>query len=174
MAGGNQVHILNHADRSKFILLGPVRPISRINFMSVISDFMELYKDQSYDRINNPNQLPIIDLLPIGISWSGGCSKIRLDFINVATVCPLSDMSGIAIVEMDNAQINKRANAYIVNADGDIRFDIKLPTWAANGIFYDVYYIGDDLCFFFYSDNYDYRMIIDTDSGIIKDILKSR
>jgi hypothetical protein len=142
--------------------------------MSVISDFIELFKDQNYDRINNPNQLPIIDLLPIGISWSDGCNKVRLDFKNGAAVCPLSDISGIAIVEMDNAQTCKRANAYIVNADGGIRSEIKLPTWAANGRFYDVYYIGHDLCFFFYADNYDYRMIIDTDNGIIKDILKSR
>lgn len=143
--------------------------------MTVISNYLEHYRDQNYDRTNNPRQLPIKELLPIGLSWSAGNQTYRLDFQNGAVVHPLSDMSGIAVIEMERDQQGKSSCAYIINADGSLRFEIKLPELTlSNGKFYDVYYIGNDLCFFFYSDNEDFRMIYDSEKGIVKDILQSR
>ena len=143
--------------------------------MPMITEFKEFFKDQNYDRTNNPKQLPINDLLPIGISWSVENNTYRLDLKNGAIVHLLSDMSGIAIVEMENEQLGEVSRACIINACGNVRFEIQLPAWAiANGRFYDVYYIENDLCFFFFSNNEDYRMIVDAENGNIKDVLKSR
>ncbi|HCJ56248.1 MAG TPA: hypothetical protein DHV55_01810 [Clostridiaceae bacterium] len=80
-------------------------------------------------------------------------------------------MTGIAIIELENSYSNNNTQAYVVNADGNMRFRIELPSWTiADGEFYDVYYIDSDLCFFFYAKNEDYRMIIDTENGTIKNI----
>jgi len=143
--------------------------------MQLINNFMEVFKDQNYDRINNPNKLPIKDLLPTGIYWSIGNTTHTIVFESCAVVRLLSDMSGIAIVEIENETLVKQAHAYIINADGTKRFEIQLPAWATeDGRFNDVYYIGNDLCFFFFANHEDYRMIVDAGNGNIKDILISR
>jgi len=137
--------------------------------LGVISGYKELFKDQNYDRINNPKYLSVKEMLPIGAEWFVGNKQFRIEFKDSAVLCLLSDMSGIAVVEFHGSN----SKAYIINSDGTKRFEIKLPAEYSAPHFYDVYYINGDLYFFFY-DKEDYRALVDVDSGNIKDISISR
>jgi hypothetical protein len=92
-----------------------------------IDKFTEQFKDQGYNRKNNPKRLPIKELLPIGASWFVGNKQIKITFHDYGIVCLLSDMSGIAVVEFHDSTTGK-AKAYILNADGTTRFNIRPPT----------------------------------------------
>ena len=87
-------------------------------------------------------------------------------------MCLLSDMSGIAVVEFDSDE-RKGGKAYIINSDGTKRFDIQIPAEYSAPHFYDVYYIGDDLYFFFY-DKEDFRVRVDVNTGEVININISR
>jgi hypothetical protein len=137
--------------------------------MDVISRYKEFFKDQNYDRVNNPKRLSVKELRPIGAEWSVGNKQFRIDFKDSAILCLLSDMSGIAIVEFDGSD----GDAYIINPDGAKRFDIQLPVEYSKPRFYDVYYINGNLHFFFY-DREDYWVFVDVNTGKIKDINISR
>lgn len=66
------------------------------------------------------------------------------------------------------------SNSYIINNDNILRHNIKQLSsgFNLNAFFYDAYYINEHLSFFIYniSDNTDYRLTIDADSGYIDDI----
>lgn len=173
--GANQVQILNYGDRSHLKPIGAVRPIHLLKgkIMNMISSFKELFKDQNYDRVNNPQLLSVSELQPIGIEWYVGNKQYQICFKGYASVVPLADMSGIAIAEFSNSDLSKGGNAYIINADGSKRFDIQLPSEYANGRFSDVYYIGECLFFFFF-DREDFRVLVDVNTGEVKNINISR
>jgi hypothetical protein len=140
--------------------------------MNVISGYRELFKDQNYDRVNNPKRLSVKELRPIGVEWFVENKQFRIDLKDSARLRLLSDMSGIAVVQFDSDE-KKGGKAYIINPDGTKKFDIKLPTEYSASRFYDVYYIDDDLYFFFY-DGEDYRALVDVSTGEVKSIHISR
>jgi hypothetical protein len=139
-----------------------------------IDKFTKQFRDQGYDRKNNPKRLPIKELLPIGVTWFVGNKQVKITFHNYGIVCLLFDMSGIAVVEFHDSTAGK-TKAYILNADGTTRFKIRPPTeMLANSHFYDVYYINKDLCFLFYVDGEDMRMAINDSNGTIISVQKTR
>jgi hypothetical protein len=142
--------------------------------MNKLTNIIRVFKDQDYDRINNPKRLPIMELLPIGVSWDVGENKIELNFNKCAIVLPLSDQTGLAIVEFENFSYES-SHAYVVNADGSKRFDVyHTPEIFNKSHFYDVYYIDNKLNFFIFSNNKDYRLTVDDSDGSIIDCCKSR
>jgi hypothetical protein len=140
--------------------------------MEIISSYKEIFKDPNYDRVNNPNRLSIGELLPIGVEWFIGEKCFRIDFECSAKILLLKDKSGIAIVEVCSDKVNKNS-AYVVNSDGTRRFSVQLPQKHINGQIYDVYYIQNDL-FFFFNDNDDYRVLVDENDGRVKNIMQTR
>lgn len=141
--------------------------------MDRIRKYGELFRDPNYDRRNNPKHLSVRELQPIAIEWFAGNKQNRVDFNDYASVVPLLDRTGVAVVEFDSSDEGKGGKAYIINPDGTKRFDVKLPQKYAKGRFSDVYYIGNDLHFFFY-DEEDYRALIDVNTGEVKSVNISR
>jgi hypothetical protein len=134
--------------------------------------FQKYYKDQDYDRANNPELLPNKDLMAIGVSWLADNNRIDLNFTNGGIAHPLLDLSGVAVVEQ---KIHRDTAAYVVNADGTTRFKLAFPAWVTSGgMFFDVYYVGNDLCFFFCANCGDFRMIVDPQDGKVIAIKESR
>lgn len=139
--------------------------------MTKIIDYKLNYFDNNYDRKTNPNKLSVEELSPLGLTWFTKTNTYQINFNNKGSVCILKDSTGFGIIE-SRKESNDSGIAYILNSNNLKRFDIKLPNEFKNGIFYDVYYVKDNLCFFFYCGR-DYRAIINENTGQIEDIIMS-
>lgn len=138
--------------------------------MKQIINYKLNYRDETYDRKNNPQHLNIMELLPIGIEWATNYSNSKIIFTYCSCATYLRNHTGFGIVEFE--KYSNKGEAYILNSDNSKRFDIVLPKEYRDGLFSDVYYVNDDLCFFFYCGR-DYRAIVDENTGKIKDIIMS-
>jgi hypothetical protein len=86
---------------------------------------------------------------------------------------PLNDFRSIAIVEgpFEPGQKNR---AYIMNADGSVRFEINKPRELTILSFSDVYYVSGELCFFLSGSSGDFRLSINENDGATSKINPSR
>lgn len=132
-----------------------------------VQDFHFVDRYPGYDRINNPLKRSVLELTPIGISWSTGA--VQRSHPNTAGICavPLADSTGIAIVE---APYDRQANkARLLNADGSTRSNIRVPD-AHSTMFYDVLYMNGVLTFLAATANGDIQVQVDERDGSIKAI----
>jgi hypothetical protein len=142
--------------------------------MKILSSLTKHYKDDTYDRVSNPARRPVVDLLPIAISWVFDNQKKRIDFATSGLACALSDMTGIAVVDAIFAAGTSN-KAYIVDADGSERFVVSKPEkCAATDFFSDVYYVGDVLNFFVSGRSGDCRIEYDANVGEMLRIIETR
>lgn len=84
----------------------------------------------------------------------------------------LKDRTGIAIIESPFDE--KRADAYILNANGTMRFFIKLPEKYRNSIFLGVNYEYENLTFHIVSFYGQYRFNCDENHGKIENFVEER
>jgi len=83
-------------------------------------------------------------------------------------------MSGVAVID-GLYESGSRNRAYIVNADGSIRFVLSKPmNGALDDSFSDVYYVGDALSFFVSGSAGERRIEYDADSGLVLRFIESR
>jgi hypothetical protein len=116
--------------------------------MSIVSQLAKHYRDPEYDRVNNPERRPIVELLPIAASWTFSDQPYRVDFTPCGVIQLLRDASGLAII---NAPFGSAFDnqAYILNANGSLRFTVaKSSVFSVADRFSDVYYVADILRFF--------------------------
>lgn len=132
----------------------------------MIIDLEREYSNIEYDRVNNPNNLSVLKLLPDGFSWS--YNGVRHQRKNNDKVIPLliKDANAIAVVEapFDN---NKNA-AFILNPDNSIMWniiDIYREIMAVD-FFSDVYYVNNELFYFLHSNGKDFRFSFDIKTGL--------
>jgi hypothetical protein len=116
--------------------------------MNMVSQFEKHYRDPEYDRLNNPERRPIVELLPIAASWTFSDQPYRVDLTPCGVIQLLHDASGLAIVNAPFGAAFEN-QAYILNADGSLRFTVaKSSVFSVADRFSDVYYVADVLCFF--------------------------
>lgn len=141
--------------------------------MTQIQNFIHIEKYPGYDKIQNPRRLTVKELLPIGVAWEhDGCKEEIVKDYGVLSM-PLHDLSGVAIVEgpFETAPQNR---AYVINADGSIRFEIMKPIEYNTSVFSDVYYTGGVLCFFLSGNLGDFRLSVNELDGTILKVDPSR
>jgi hypothetical protein len=135
--------------------------------------FQHIEKHPGYDKTHNPNRLTAKELTAIGVSWEYSGSKVEISSVDGITGVPLSDLSGVAIIE-DAFDTNGKNRAYVVNSDGSMRFDVKRPKEYSMSLFSDVYYVRGILSFFLAGSSGDFRLSINENDGSISKIDPSR
>ncbi|CNC62261.1 hypothetical protein [Yersinia similis] len=139
--------------------------------MSVINNFTIIDTLGSYDRKLNPQGLSVLELLPIGISWSYAGKKKEIYDNDKIIPLLLRDSSGIALIKSPFNKVNNKA--YILNPDKTIKWDVKRNLNINDAIFFDVYYISNDLYFFIYINGGGFRFLFDIESGSIGELIRS-
>lgn len=107
-------------------------------------------------------------------SWFYHGKKIEKVYkYSLKSVIELSDKSGFAIVS-SHLEFGYK-NAFIINADGTIRFRLNIPSSVKDVIcFHEIYYIHDDLTAIIVTRHKDVACIIDIESGLYKKIYDTR
>jgi hypothetical protein len=79
-------------------------------------------------------------------------------------VTKLFDDSGAVVVLPMRA--DRKSNARIYNATGDVRCDIEIPeSFRGGNGFWDAYYVNDDLTVIFVCPGHDFAFVIDDKTG---------
>ncbi|WP_323637303.1 hypothetical protein [Pectobacterium polaris] len=141
--------------------------------MDAISNFKLIDNLSGYDKSNNVNGLNVIDLLPYGVSWSCNGKKKEIVYSDKIVPLLLKDNTGIALVK---SPFSKKDNqAYIVNSHGDIFWDVggTIRQHEKDAVISDVYYISDDLFFFFNVNGRDCRIKFYPKTGKIGEVIPS-
>jgi hypothetical protein len=141
--------------------------------MASIHNYTILDDLGNYDKELNPNRLSVIELLPKGVSWLHNGKKIEIKDDNKIVPVLLLNGDEIALIK---APYDKDQNkAYIIDAEGNIKWDVKdiINKKTSDAIFYDAYYIYDELFFFLNIRNCDYRFSFDTKTGICGNLLQT-
>ena len=101
------------------------------------------------------------------VRWNhAGEEVVRRYAMPILKAIALNDGSGVAIVEHPDEA--GRDNAVVLNADGSLRFRIKLPAPASSGYaFWELYYVGTELTAFAAISGGDFACVIDPSSGEI-------
>jgi len=141
--------------------------------MTKLQNFRHIELDPSYDKIQNPKRLTVSELLPVGASWEHNGQKYEVLKSWGLLAVPLSDFSGIAIVE-GPFETRKKNHAYVMNSAGSVRFEINKPSELSTSSFSDVYYVTGELCFFLAGSSGDFRLSINEIDGTISKISPSR
>lgn len=141
--------------------------------MTKLQNFRHIELDPSYDKIQNLKRLTVRELLPIGASWEHNGKKYEVLKPWGVLAVPLNDCHGIAVVE-GPFETGQKNHAYVMNADGSVRFEINKPRELTTSSFSDVYYVSSDLCFFLSGPSGDFRLSINEIDGTISKINPSR
>lgn len=141
--------------------------------MIKLQNFRHIEVDPSYDKVQNPKRLTVRELLPIGASWEHKGKKHEVLKSSGVIAVPLTDFSGIAIVE-GPFDAGPKNHAYIMNADGSVRFEIIKPSELYTSLFSDVYYVVGELCFFLSGSSGDFRLSVNEIDGTISQVNPSR
>lgn len=141
--------------------------------MDAISDFKLIDNLSGYDKSNNVSGLSVLDLLPYGVSWL--CDGKEKEIVYPDKIIPLllDDNSGIALIQ---SPFSKKDNqAYIINPHGDVFLNVGevIRMREKDAIVNDVYYISNDLFFFFNVNGRDYRIKVDPKSGNVGEVIPS-
>lgn len=141
--------------------------------MSDIQNYTTLDDLGSYDKALNPKRLSVLELLPTGVSWIHNGNKIEIHDSNKIVALLLSNGNEVALIKAPYDR--DKNNAYIVDAEGKVKWDIKsmFGQKIRDAIFYDVYYITGELHFFININNCDYRFSFDTETGVCGNLLQS-
>jgi len=141
--------------------------------MTKLQNFRHIELDPSYDKIQNPKRLTVRELLPVGASWEHNGQKYEVLKPWGVLAVPLNDFRSIAIVE-GPFETGQKNHAYVMNADGSVRFEINKPSELNTSSFSDVYYVSSELCFFLSGSSGDFRLSINEIDGAICNINPSR
>jgi hypothetical protein len=141
--------------------------------MTKLQNFRHIELDPSYDKIQNPKRLTVRELLPVGASWEHNGQKYEVLKPWGVLAVPLNDFRSIAIVE-GPFETGQKNHAYVMNADGSVRFEINKPSELTTSSFSDVYYVSGELCFFLSGSSGDFRLSINEIDGTISKINPSR
>lgn len=141
--------------------------------MTRIQNFRHIERHPGYDKVQNPKRLTVMELLPIGVAWDNKGQNFEVLKTWGVLAVPLNDFSGVAIVE-GPFERGAQNRAYVMNADGSIRFEITKPTELSALVFSDVYYAGGELCFFLSGTSGDFRLSVNESDGTISKIDPSR
>lgn len=141
--------------------------------MTKLQNFRHIELDPSYDKIQNPKRLTVRELLPIGASWEYNGQKYEVFKPWGVLAVPLNDFRSIAIVE-GSFETGQKNHAYVMNANGSVRFEINKPSELTTSAFFDVYYISGELCFFLSGSSGDFRLSINEIDGRISKINPNR
>ncbi|WP_409310364.1 hypothetical protein [Pectobacterium sp. B1J-3] len=111
--------------------------------------------------------------MPYGISWLCNENKQEIIYTDKIIPLPLQDNSGIALIKSPFSK--EDSQAYIINPHGDICFDIgeSIRKNERDAIMSDVYYIFNDLFFFFNVNGCDYRIQVEPKVGIVGEVILS-
>jgi hypothetical protein len=148
--------------------------------MDTINSFEKIYKILDYDRVNNPSQLSVGELMPVGIKWIHNNIQHQVLFATSGIALPLNDGSGIAISEdgysAKEPGIKKiTGRAYILNADNTLRVELSPQKYfKEDGYFGDIYYINNRLSLFFGFTFREYRMVVDEATGNFLEVAECR
>jgi hypothetical protein len=158
---------------------------------NIINDFTYIEEIENYDKGNNPLKLSAYELLPVGIKWNYNGQEYKIQNGNRITAKLLNDKKHIAIIE-ENEKLNE---AYIVDGNNireyNIRelldeknLEIKSPYIIGENnytklnkdilIFYDVFYVRQELYFYVNIENEDYRFSFDFETGKIGKLIISK
>ncbi|WP_391529558.1 hypothetical protein [Photorhabdus akhurstii] len=139
--------------------------------MNIISDFKVIDTLDDYDRKRNPQGLSVLELLPTGITWVYAGKRQEIYDDNKLIPLILKDSIGIALIV---APFNKSKNqAYILNPDNSLKWDVKEILNTRDAIFSDVYYINNELYFFVHINGVDFRFLFDIESGSLGELIQS-
>lgn len=141
--------------------------------MTKLQKFRHIELDPSYDKTQNPKRLTVRELLPVGASWEHNGQKYEVLKPWGVLAVPLNDFCSIAIVE-GPFETGQKNHAYVMNANGSVRFEIDKPRELTTSSFYDVYYVASALCFFLSGSSGDFRLSINEIDGTIFKISPSR
>ena len=141
--------------------------------MTKLQNFRHIELEPSYDKIRNPKLLTVRELLPVGASWVHNGKKYEVLKPWGVLAVPLNDFCGIAIVE-GPFETGQKNHAYVMNAEGSVRFEINKPSGLTTSSFSDVYYVSGELCFFLSGSSGDFRLSINKIDGTISKIDPSR
>jgi hypothetical protein len=136
--------------------------------------------DESYDRINNPDRLSVSELSPMGISWCYNSQCYEITNERRVSALFLKDETGIVVVEAPFDHSNNKA--YIINAKGEIVWNVKDLFHAKYKDFINGYYVSfyypiyesSGLYFHITMNNLEYRFLFDILTGDIGHIIESR
>jgi hypothetical protein len=148
--------------------------------MNSISTVKKLYKNPDYDRVNNPAQLSINELMPIGVTWEYEGKNYEILLGASGSVCALNDGSGIAIMECGESYIGKsihltKGRAYIVNANDTLRVELLPQKYFKDDIYFNyIYYSDNKLELHVFHGNIEYRMVIDEATGNFLEVAECR
>lgn len=133
---------------------------------SAVINFEKKYSNTGYDRVKNPKNLSVLELLPDGFSWSyNGVNHQRKNSNKIIPLL-LKDANSIAVVE---APFDKNKNAaFILNPDNSIMWDISgiYRKMRVVDFFSDVYYVNNELFYFLHSNGKDFRFSFDIKTGL--------
>jgi len=135
--------------------------------MKSIVKFNLLFNDENYDRVTNPLRLNVFELLPIGMSWEHNAKKLVKKNPNKIISLLSNDGEAIAAVESPFDPVENKA--LVINPDASIRWDIGAVlnlNIKDNLMFSDVYYVNDELFFFFNKSGKDFRFSFDVFTGL--------
>ncbi|MFJ1468804.1 hypothetical protein [Massilia orientalis] len=141
--------------------------------MTKLQNFRHIELDPSYDKIQDPKRLTVRELLPVGASWEHNGQKYEVLKPWGVLAVPSNDFRSIAIVE-GPFETEQKNRAYVMNADGSVRFEINKPSELTTSSFSDVYYVSGELCFFSSGSSGDFRLSINEIDGTISKINPSR
>ena len=134
--------------------------------------------DANYDRSSNPDRLNVFELSPLGISWHYNGQDYKIINERRISAILLKNKIEIALVEapFDKSYNNK---AYIVNACGEIVWNIKESFLAKYRNIYDVnfyypFYQSTDLYYYVIINNLDFRFFVSTTTREIGELIESR
>jgi hypothetical protein len=146
----------------RIVKMGPEDSVDDVRFID---------RHSGYVVTTGPEGRSVLELTPIGVSWSS--AGVQRSHHNTAGVCavPLADNTGIAIVE---APFDRGANkAGLLNADGSTRSILRVPN-AQSATFYDVLYMNGVLTFLAATSNGDIQVQVDEQDGSVKGIHQFR
>jgi hypothetical protein len=141
------------------------------NFANV-TDFQLVDRDPGYDKVNDPLRRSVAELTPLAIAWRSSCVQRTIRSATGIGGVPLSDGSGIAIIE---GHYDSAANrAYIVNADGSLRTEVSVAETTGQVMFYDVLYMSRTLTFLAAAPDRDVRICVNESDGSVLSVSEFR
>jgi hypothetical protein len=133
--------------------------------MAIVENYTLLDALGNYDRQNNPLRLSMEQLLPLGFSWTSGGKNYRVDSAQGVVSTLLKGDVGIALIMSPYNKIYNKAA--ILSPDAGIMWDVSYiaAKMIGDGIFSDVYYVLNELCFFINCNGQDFRFSFDILTG---------
>ena len=125
-------------------------------------DFQYIYRDQKYDRLNNPERRSVEELAPIGIEWDYQGIDHKYLFKERGKAVSLKKAELIAIVESGGGS----SRSIIIDHDG--KNCLTIDNGREGEDFFDVYYVHDEINIFSNYKNVDYVTVFDEDTMSVR------